>query len=87
VSCGADAFHRHAEAVLAHELGRARGRLASLPWGRRLAVEELSARVAAALVEGVLEQARTEPSVAQALVSIYADQPAWEPAAVPCPAD
>jgi len=68
-------FHRHAEAVLDFELRRARGRLAALPQERRLAVEELSGRIAAALVDGVLEQARSEPSLAQALASIYGDQP------------
>jgi hypothetical protein len=64
-------FHRHAEAMLDFELRRARGRLAALPDERRLAVEELSAHVAAALVDGVLDQARSEPSLAQALASIY----------------
>jgi hypothetical protein len=68
-------FYRHAEAVLDFELRRARGRLAALPWERRLAVEELSGRIAAALVDGMLEQARNEPSLAQALASIYGDQP------------
>jgi hypothetical protein len=71
VSRSARAFHRHAQEVLEHELRRARGQLAPLPRERRLAVEEVTTRVAAALVEGVLEQARGEPALAQTLLSIY----------------
>jgi hypothetical protein len=71
VSHGAKLFHRHAEVMLDFELRRARGRLAALPDERRLAVEELTGRIAAALVDGVLEQARNEPSLARALASIY----------------
>ena len=83
----ARAFHRHAEAVLDHELRRVRGRLALLPAERRLEVEEVSARVAAALVDGVLAQAHAEPMLAQALVSIYGRDRGREPRAAPCPAD
>jgi hypothetical protein len=83
----ADAFHRHAEAVLDHELRRARGRLAVLPPARRSAVEDLSARVAFALVACVLEQARDDPCLAQALCSIYGAESMLEERAVPCPAD
>jgi hypothetical protein len=82
VTRSARAFHRHAEAVLDHELHHVRGRLALLPAERRLEVEEVSARVAAALVDGVLAQARAEPALAQALVSIYGHEPVWEPRAV-----
>ncbi len=82
----AHAFHRHAEAVLDHELRRARGRLAVLPAERRSAVEEVSARVAFALVNGVLEQARTEPSLAHALLTIYGAEPARD-LRVSCAAD
>ncbi len=83
----ARAFHRHADSVLDHELRRVRGRLALLPSARRLAVEEVSARVATALVDGVLAQARTEPTLAQALVSIYGSESTLEPRAATCPAD
>jgi hypothetical protein len=75
------AFHGHAQAVLEHELSRARGQLGRLPHKRRLAVEELSARVAAAVVDSVLEQARHDPALAQALVSIYGAEQVWEPRA------
>lgn len=81
------AFHRHAELVLDHEFHRARGRLARLPAERRGAVEDVSGRVATALVDCVLEQARSDPSLAQALLSIYGAEGAWEPRALPCPAD
>jgi len=77
-----DACHRHARAVLEHELGRARGRLDELPDERRRAVEGVSSRVTAALVEALLEEARREPALARALVSIYGDQGAWDPRAV-----
>ena len=61
MSRSARAFHRHAREVLEHELRRARGQLAPLPRERRLVVEEVATRVATALVDGVLEQARGEP--------------------------
>ncbi len=87
MSRSARAFHRDAQVVLEHELYRARGRLDRLPHERRLALEELSAHVAAAIVDSVLEQARREPSLAEALVSIYGQEPAWEPRAVSWVAD
>jgi hypothetical protein len=71
VSHSARAFHRHAREVLEHELRRARGQLGSLPRERRLVVEEVATRVATALVEGVLDQARGEPALAQTLLAIY----------------
>jgi hypothetical protein len=71
MSEAATAFHRHARSVLDHELRRARGTLAALPSDRRVAVEELTVRVTTALVDGVFEQARGEPALAQALGSIY----------------
>ncbi|TML94473.1 MAG: hypothetical protein E6G03_12630 [Actinobacteria bacterium] len=74
--------HRHARALLEHELRRARGRLATLPVERRRAVEEASSRVTAALVDTLLDEARHEPALAQALVSIYGGELAWEPRAV-----
>jgi hypothetical protein len=67
--------------MLDHELRRAHGRLAQLPRGRRRAVEEASLRVTAALVETLLEEARREPALAHALVSIYGHERAWEPRA------
>lgn len=67
----AAAFRRHADDVVERELRRAQGRLAALPPDRREEVEELALRVAAALVDGVLEQARDEPRLAQALCRIY----------------
>jgi hypothetical protein len=64
-------FHEHAQAVLDNELRRARGRLARLPEEGRVAVEEVCVHVSAALVEGVLDHARMDRSVAHALASIY----------------
>ena len=83
----ARAFHQHAHAVLDNELRRARRRLAELPGDRRLAVEDVSARVAAALVDGVLEQALEEPSLAHALASIYSSGDPPDLRAVPCSTD
>ena len=74
------AFHRHARAVVDHELRRVRGRLATLE--ERLAVEEVSVRVAAALVDDVLDRARADPILARALASIYGPEPEWQPGAV-----
>jgi len=76
------AFHRHARAVLEHELYRARKRLAELPEERRSALEDVSARVVAAVVDSVLEESRREPALARALGSIYGPEPAWEPRVV-----
>ena len=81
------AFHRHAQAVLEHELLRARKRLAGLPETRRSALEEASARVVAAVVDSVLEESRREPALARALASIYGPEPAWEPGVVSWAAD
>jgi len=79
------AFHRHARAVVDHELRRVRGRLATLE--ERLAVEEVSVRVAAALVDDVLDRARADPILARALASIYGPEPPWQPRAVSCAPD
>jgi hypothetical protein len=76
------AFHRHAEAVLEHELVRARKRLAELPEERRSALEEAVAGVVAAVVDSILEESRREPALARALGSIYGPEPAWEPKVV-----
>ena len=81
------AFHRHARSVLDHELRRARGRLSVLPQEERLAVEDVSARVATALVDVVIDCARADPILAGALASIYGPEPVWEPRAVPCSPD
>jgi hypothetical protein len=86
VSRGARAFHRHARVVLDNELRR-HGRLTEIPVERRLVVEEVSARVSAAVVEAVLRHAHDEPSLAQALASIYDGEPVPELRAVPCVAD
>ena len=76
------AFHDHAEAILEHELRRARKQLARLPAERRPALEEAIARVVAAAVDSVIEESRHEPSLARALTSIYDPEPAWEPRVV-----
>lgn len=81
------ALRRHSHELLDHELGRARAQLARLPSEGRLAVEQVSATIAAALVDGILEEAEKEPSVARALVSIYGAEYVWEPRAVSCPTD
>jgi glutamyl-tRNA reductase len=81
------AFRRHAEIVVDHELRRARGRLAGLQEDRRGEVEELALRVAAELVDSVLEQARDEPMLAQALRSIYGHGRSRELRALPCFSD
>jgi hypothetical protein len=81
------AFHGHAEAVLEHELRRARKQLARLLEERRPAVEEVTAQVVAAVVDAVIEESRHEPSLARALASIYGPEPAWEPRLVSWAAD
>ena len=58
------AFHEHAEDVLARELRR-------VPEDQRSRIAAACAQVTAAVVEGVLEDARGEPRVAAALASIY----------------
>ena len=73
--------HRHAQAVLAHELRRAQGRLAALPDEGRRSVEDASARVTAVLVDALLEEARTEPALAEALACIYGHERTLEPQA------
>jgi hypothetical protein len=73
------AFHRHAVAVLEHELLRARKRVAELPEERRPALEESTAEIVAAMVDAVLEESRREPALARALDSIYGSERAWEP--------
>jgi len=82
-----DRAQGHGQAILEHELQRARKQLAQLPEGRRSAVEEESARVVAALVDAVIEESRREPSLARALASIYGPEPAWEPRVVSWAAD
>ena len=77
-----DRAHSHAQTILEHELQRGRKQLAQLPEDRRSAVEEETARIVAALVDAVIEESRREPSLAQALASIYGPEPAWEPRVV-----
>jgi hypothetical protein len=74
------ALHRHAEALLEQELARARG----LTPQERRRVERACTTVAAAVVDGVLDEARCEPRLAAALASIYRSEraarttlPAW----------
>ena len=81
------AFHGHAQAVLEHELRRARKQIARLPEERRPAVEEVTARVVTEVVNSVIEESRHEPSLARALASIYGPEPAWEPRLVSWAAD
>jgi len=81
------AFHGHAQEVLEHELRRARKQLARLPEERRPALEEVTARVVAAVVDSMIEESRYEPSLARALASIYGPEPAWEPRVVSWAAD
>ena len=82
-----EAFHRHAELVVEHELRRARRRLAGIPHNRRGEVEELALRVAIEVVDGVLEQARQDPILEQALRSIYGPSMAREWRALSCVSD
>jgi hypothetical protein len=81
------AFHGHAEAVLEHELRRARKQLARLLEERRPAVEEVTAQVVAAVVDAVIEESRHEPSRARALASIYGAETVWQPRVVSWAAD
>lgn len=75
------AVYRHARTVLEHELRRAHGRLAALPGDGGRSVEDASSRVTFALVEALIEEARNEPALAQALASIYGHERTWEPRA------
>jgi hypothetical protein len=61
--------------VVEHELRRARRRLAGLPHNRRGEVKELALRVAIELVDGMLDEAREDPILEQALRSIYGPPP------------
>ena len=81
------ALHRHARAILEHELVRARKQLAEVPEERRSALEGVTARVVAAVVDSVLEESHREPALARALDSIYAPEPPWEPKVVSLAAD
>jgi hypothetical protein len=57
-------FHEHAADLLARELRR-------VPEEQRSGIALVCAQVTSAVVEGVLEGARREPRVADALASIY----------------
>jgi hypothetical protein len=87
VTRGDRALRDHAEAILDHELRRARKSLAGLPEERRSALEEEAGRVIAAVVDSMIEEARGEPSLARALASIYGKEPAWEPRLVSLASD
>jgi hypothetical protein len=81
------AFRRHAQAVVGSELHRARRRLDELPAAQRTAVEDVTTRVATAVVDCLLEQARQEPLLAASLLSIYDRDVRVDAAAVPRAAD
>jgi len=87
VTRGHRALRDHAEAILDHELRRAHKSLAGLPEERRSALEEEAARVVAAVVGSMIQEARREPSLARALASIYGTEAAWEPRLVSWAAD
>jgi F0F1-type ATP synthase membrane subunit b/b' len=87
VTNGRRALHDHARAILDHELRRARKGLAKLPEERRSALEYEAARVIAAVVDSMIEEARREPSLGRALASIYGIEPGWEPRLVSLAAD
>jgi hypothetical protein len=78
------AFHRYAEEVVGSELHRARRRLDALASAERASVEGVTATIASAVVDGVLDQARYDPLLAASLASIYGGS---EPGAIPCVAD
>ncbi|TML26274.1 MAG: hypothetical protein E6G26_12085 [Actinobacteria bacterium] len=78
-----NAFHEHSEEVLARELARVR----ELPPGRRRRVERACADVAAAVVDGILDEARSEPRLAAALASIYGPEPPARTTLSPWPAE
>ena len=84
---GDRALRDHAEAILEHELRRARKSLAGLPEERSSALEKEAARVIAAVVDSMIQEARREPSLARALASIYGTEAAWEPRLVSWAAD
>jgi hypothetical protein len=66
----ASAFRIHADALLERELRRGRGRWATVAPERRGEVEQVVVRASQAVVEGVLDQARDEPLLAHALLSL-----------------
>ena len=77
-------FARH---VILEKVRRARRRLAGLPPNRRGEVEELVLRVASELVDGVLDQARQDPILGEALRSIYGSAMGRELRAFSCVSD
>jgi len=78
------AFHRYAQEVVGSELHRARRRLDVLASAERTAVEGVTATIASAVVDGVLERARHDPLLAASLASIYGGS---DLGTVPCVAD
>jgi hypothetical protein len=74
-----EALRRHTEALLEHELARTKG----LSPRERRHVRRACATVVAAVVDGVLDEARREPRLAAALTFIY---PAERPARTTLPA-
>ena len=75
----ASAVRLHAQDVLRHERRRRHGALARLPVERRAAVDALVEQVVAAVVEGILDHARSDPLVAAALDSVYGSRPVAAP--------
>jgi hypothetical protein len=75
------AFQRHARVVVEYELRRAGRPLGALPAEGRRSVEDVSSRVASALVDALLADAGQEPALAEALASIYGRDGAREPRA------
>jgi hypothetical protein len=71
VSSVPDGLRTHAAAIAERELRRRGSTVASLSPEERARVEVLVSRIAAEVVEGVLEHARGAPAVASALASIY----------------
>ena len=69
-------FRRHADAIVVHELRRARE--------GRPAVEDVSRSVARAVVEALLDDARGEPRLAAALISIYGSDSVPASTIAPC---
>jgi hypothetical protein len=84
IAAGLDA---HARAILAGELDRRGGVLASLPTPSRAAVREVAERTVVALAEAIVELAAEEPALAAAINAIYATDGLAFPAAATAPSD
>ena len=69
-----DAIHAHAAALLGGELTRRRGVLERLPHYGGAVVQALADQTVAAVVETLLDQAASDPLVADALDAVYGDR-------------